>query len=422
MSRSQFHPDNYALPVANSSVPPEWLSNSDPKPIASSLTTAVITSLSANQAPSGRSEISIPLGQSAGILTQGYIKMTIRFSGCGNAGVLRFKGHNALATSVINRYTFSVNGVPIDTIQNADRVYTDIISHASSAPWLRNDAVELLYANRPLTVSAGGIASITVCIPLLGLLGANAFPAYLCNGTANIALDYNTVARSIRGDATVAAAAPTFEIQNVQFICDRVNPEQQFIDSVRGEISMGKKFVLPYTAIQSTSLVESAGNNNLQMGVNVSSLRGVVMSHALTADLTTVANFGYSESNSLSQFQVSCDGRLLSNVVYDAVNTPAVVFAESQKSFSRLLDSAVSDAIGAYDYTSLTNTSNYLTQSFFAGVSGMRCASNLQFTGTPVSVLGIQWSVLASTYTAFFTVLADQQCLIDASGNVELVR
>ena len=421
MSRSQFHPDNY-LPASQSSVPPEWMSNADPKPVASSLTTAVITSLSSNQAPSGRSEISIPLGQSAGILTQGYIKMTVRFSGCGNAGVLRFKGHNALATALINRYTFSINGVPIDTIQNADRVYGDIISHGSSADWVRNDASILLYANRPITVSAGGIATITVCIPLLGLLGANAFPAYLCNGTANIALDYNTVARSIRGDATVVGASPTYEIQNVQFICDRVNPEQAFIDSVRSEIAMGKKFVLPYTAIQSTSLVESAGNNNLQMGVNVSSLRGVVMSHALTADLTDASTYGYSLANTLSQFQVSCDGRLLSNVVYDTSNAPAVVFAESQKCFSRLFDSSVSDPVGAYDYTTLSNDPNYLTQSFFAGVSGMRCNSVMAFTGTPTSVLGIQWTVVASTYTAFFTVLSDQQCLVDASGNVELVR
>lgn len=422
MSTSQFHPNNYMLPASQSSVPPSWMSNSDPKPVASTLQTAVVTSLSANQAPSGRTEISIPLGQSAGIISQPYIKMTVAFSGCGNAGVLRFKGHNALATSLINRYTFSINGVPVDTISNADKVYQDIISHGSSADWLRNDATVLMYANRPVTVSAGGLATITVTIPLLGLLGANAFPAYLCNGTANIALDYNTVARAIRGDATVAAASPTFEIQNVQLIFDRVNPEQSFIDAIRGEIAMGRKFVLPYTAIQSTSLVESAGQNNLQMGVNVSSLRGLVMSQTLTADLTAVANYGYSLSNSLSQFQVSADGRLISNVLFDTTTQPAVVFAESQKCFSRLFDSSVSDAVGAYDYSSVSNDSNYLTQSFFAGVSGMRCNDRLQFSGTPVSVLGIQWTVVASTYTAFFTVLSDQQCLIDSAGNVELVR
>ncbi len=422
MSNSQFHPNNYMLPASQSSVPPSWMSNSDPKPVASTLQTSVVTSLSANQSPSGQTQLSIPLGQSAGIISQPYIKMAIRFSGCGNAGVLRFKGHNALATSIINRYTFSINGVPVDTISNADRVYQDVIGHGSSAPYLRNDATVLLYANRPITVSAGGIATITVCIPLLGLLGANSFPAYLCNGTANIALDYNTVARSIRGDATVVGASPTFEVQNVQLIYDRVNPEQSFIDAVRSEIAMGKKFVIPYTAIQSTSLTESAGQNNLQMGVNTSSLRGVIMSHALTADLTDNSTYGYSLSNGLSQFQVSADGRLISSVLYDTVNQPAVVFAESQKSFSRLFDSSVSDAVGSYDYTTVSNDSNYLTQSFFAGVSGMRCNDRLQFSGTPISVLGIQWTVVASTYTSFFTVLADQQCLVDSSGNVELVR
>jgi hypothetical protein len=46
----------------------------------------------------------------------------------------------------------------------------------------------------------------------------------------------------------------------------------------------------------------------------------------------------------------------------------------------------------------------------------------LAFSGSPVSVLGLNYSTTAATYTLFITFISGYQLLIDSSGAVEIVR
>ena len=89
------------------------------------------------------------------------------------------------------------------------------------------------------------------------------------------------------------------------------------------------------------------------------------------------------------------------------------MFAELNKCFGRLFDASISDTC---------TQATYLTTAFAVGVSAQRCNEALAFSGSPVSVLGLQTSVGASVTTMFCTFISDYQLLVDASGSVEIVR
>lgn len=419
---SQFH-NPYYLPSQTQEVPDEWKSNANARPVSSSLQTVVVSSMSGSQAPSGRINLSIPAGPTAGIMQNPYLKFKMTVSGAGNAAASKFGFSAQLCTALINRYVFSINGVIVDTISNADLVYNDLIAHVSSADYQRNDLSVLMNAYTTMTSSAGGAYEKSFCIPLLGCLSAPSFPLYLCNGQVSIDIDLNTPARAFFGAWDAAA---TFTISGVQLVYDRITVSDEFVSSVKAEQMAGKKFVVPYTNVQSILVNESAGANNLNVGLNVSSLDSVLLSHVLTADLSDRTASKASASNSLTQYQVTLDGRLINAVNFNSTTEEAACFMEAQKALSRAWDASVSDPVGEYTVGSAANAgstiSSYLTRNFFVAVNGKRCNSRLSFVGTAASVCNIQWTVNAATYSAHILFLSGQQLLIDAQGNVELLR
>lgn len=419
----------YILPAMQESVPPEWKSSTAPKPVASTVQTVAVSSLSAAQNAGGHIDLSLPLGSSAGHASQMYVKFNLSIQKAAHADTATtwcFKGASRLCTSLFSRYTTSVNGVVIDSINSFAETADLLLTHASSADWLRNDAGVLMGACKQFSIPAATTSStpITFVMPLIGFLSGN-IPLYLMNGMLNIGLDLNPVARAIR--ASGGGAVTGYTISGVQVVYDRVSLDQSFIDQVRAEIAQGQQYVIPMKNIQTTSTVESGGNNNLSLGLNVSSCESVLMSQILTADQTTIANFGYSLPNGLSQFSVSADGRLVS-AINQTYTERAVMFAEAQKALSRAFSADCSDPCGTITVADgiASALDLYETQSFFAGQSLQRCSSDLSFKGTPVSVLNLQWTAGAvvdgATYTAFVTVISGYQCLIDAAGNVTLVR
>jgi len=395
----------YILPASMDSIPEAFRSNRSAKPIPCVLQTVNIPALSANASASGTSVIQIPCGASAGIMLNPYLSFKVNLT-CADA-VTYFKGSSRSGSAVINRLSTYVNSVQVDNVQNADQVYDCLFAHSTSADWLSHDA-------RVLMKSEQSMASATdhnIVLPLIGLLGSQqAFPLYLINGQLQISLDYNTVVRALYN----ATAAPTaFEIKDVQLIYDRLQPEQAFIDSVRGQMMQGQNFVYAYTNYQSVPKV-SAANSTFNYGLNVSSLRGVIQTSVLTADLSDGKTQGVSASNGLSQFRVSLDGRLINSNTLNSTSNPAVCFAEAQKCLSRVFDASITDAV--------STPANYLSSWFFAGTSCQRVNEGLAFAGSPCSVLSVETSAAGATYTDFLLFISDYQLLVDASGSVQMIR
>ena len=412
----------YFLPASRDSIPEAYCSNKNPKPIPSSVQCVNVPSLTGNANASGTTIIQIPCGSSAGIMCNPYLRFTLTTTNTANAGGRQyFKGSVGACTAIFNRISTYVNSTQIDNIQNADQVYDMLLAHSSSADWLAHDATLELGAGVGYDVSAGGDTAKTFTVPLIGLFGSSqAFPLYLVNGTVQVQLDYNSIVRSFYITATANAAAPTaMVVSNVQLVYDRIQPEQAFIDSVRQSMmSAGSKFVYGYTNYQNSTLNTSAGQQTLNYGINVSSLRALVSNQILTADLSSAISQGLSVVNGLSQYIVSLDGRLVNNNVLDAANAPAVVFAELNKCFGRLFDATISDST----LVTSTGTNEFATKNFAVGVSAQRTNENLAFSGSPVSIVGLQVTTTAANYTLYNTFISDYQLLISVEGSCEIVR
>jgi len=402
----------YILPASYDSVPQAFMSNKSAKPIPSSVQTVNIPALTASANASGTSIIQLPCGSSAGIMLNPYIRLDVTPTGGDGTSVWQWKGVSKSACALLNRLSTYINSVQVDNIQNADQVYDTLFSHSTSADWLAHDAQVLMGSS----VSTTGQATQTIVLPLIGALGTQqGVPLFALNGTLQIQLDYNTVARAFYVSAFTALTG--FTISNVQLVYDKVSVEQAFVEKVKSDMAMGNKYVLGYTNFQSTTIQSAAGTAFFNYGLNVSSLRALVGQQMLTADLSTIGNQGLSLVNGLSQFQVSLDGRLINSNTLNAAANPALVFAELNKCFSRLFDASITDIC-----TGPAGASPYASASFAVGVSAQRCNEALAFAGSPVSVVGLNFTTSASTYTMFLTFISDYQMLIDSSGSIELVR
>jgi hypothetical protein len=263
----------------------------------------------------------------------------------------------------------------------------------------------------------------------LGLLGSqSAFPLFLVNGTLQIQVDFQSnIAAIVNADANCAITDIKFS--EVQLVYDKISCEQAFVDSVRADMMKGNKFVFGYTNYQLTSVSNLASANaTFNYGLNVSSLRGIVMAQYDTDAIPKAATASPSIANDLTAFQVSLDGRQISNVNHNLSLRPAVAFAELQKCMGRLFDASISELSGAIAVSvgaAVVNTADqnpYNTARFAIGASAQRVNEGLAFSGTPCSVASIQYTQGATAVTSFLIFISDQQLLVTADGSVELVR
>jgi hypothetical protein len=394
-------------------VPSSFKSNLAPRPINCVLQTVVVPSTSANANLGTTSTIQVPLGNSAYICNP-YLRFKVVYTGV-DTETFSFKGAAGGASALISSFQTSINSTLVDNIQNFGLgVMEPILSHSSSRDWLVQDGSVLMNTNK--TVSTLGAAGLTevYCLPLLGMLGSQqAFPAWAINGVLQININWvSSLANALTTSGAASVTGVSF--QELSFVYDRVAVEGDFIAKMKQDMmSSGAKYCYGFTNYQSLTAISTNGQNTINTGLNVSSLRGVIMTSVLTADLTALQNNGYSLRNGLSNFQVSLDGRLINSSILDATAAPAVVFMELQKVFSRCFDSSVTDN---------STKANYLTQSFAAGVSACRVAESLAFQGSPTSVVGLALTQSAATYTNYIVYISDYQLLIGADGQVDLVR
>ena len=450
---------HYILPASHDSIPEAFRSCKSAKPIPCSLQTVNVVSLSGNQTQGGSSIIQIPCGASAGIMMNSYVRFSVQFTGGTSiaAAGFSFKGAAQAATMCIQSVQTYVNSVQVDNLQNAWNIYDTLLTHSTSNDWLQHDGTLMLGTGVNYGIGTATSSPIyTFAIPLIGLLGSQqSLPLYLLNGTLQIQINWQPNVTAVyqsgavpllNGTTASIVADPLFTgmtISNVQCVYDKVTPEGAFVDKVRHDMMSGAKYVFSYTNYASTSVaVVSASQVNLNYGLNVSSLRGVVMSQYNSANLNAVFasytgagnnQFAGSISNGLTQFQVALDGRLISSLALNTVTDPVLAFAELQKSFGRIFDASITDPVVNVSTTaSLTagasSGGSYVSQFFAIGASAQRVNEGLSFEGSPASILNVMFNPSTTgssafiNSTAYFLLIADFQLLIDSTGSVEIVR
>lgn len=414
----------YVLPASMDAVPQGFRSNRDPKPVASQLQTVNVPSLTGNATANGNSVIQIPCSASSGYGCNFYLRFNVQLTGTQAAdGYWQFKGGVASCSSLINRLSTYVNSTQIDNLQNCDEVYDTVLAHGTSKSFIDQDA-KVLMGSGVVFKETKATAGVNRCfvVPLLGLLGSQqAFPLFAVQGTLQVSIDWNNFNRALWAHDNASPKVGTntwgidgFNISNVQLCYDKIMVEEAYVNQVRAEMAQGQNFIYAYTNYGTTTLVSAgASSPTLNYGLNVSSLRAVVANQIATADLSEIKNQALSINNSMSAFQTSLDGRLISSLVLDSVQAPAVVFSELNKCFSKLFDSSVSD---------LSDQATYLTNYYAVGNHCLRTNEALAFSGSPCSVLSIQTTVGATASTLFFILISDMQLVISSEGGIVIAR
>lgn len=399
----------YVLPFQTEAVPSSMKSSGAPRPINCVISTVSVPATSGSAQAGGLTTVQIPLGNAA-YMANPYLRFKVTVTTGGNSARY-FKGAARAATAAISSYQTSINSTLIDNVLNYGQVADSLFAHACSSNYLTKDGSVLFNAG---TQTANAVNSEIYVVPLLGLLASQqAMPLWLIQGTLSININWASLGAMFAGTAA-ADSILTATFSDVALVYDRITVEGDFIAKMKADMmGSGAKYVYNYTAYQSLSAVSTNGQNTINTGLNVSSLRAVTLTSPVTADLTAQTATGYSIVNGLSQFQVSLDGRLISNTPIDAVAAPAAAFAELNKCYSRLFDSAVDD---------LSTKASYLDTSFAAGVNCCRVAEGLSFQGSPCSVVSVALTQNAATATNFITFISDQSLLIGADGAVDLVR
>jgi hypothetical protein len=399
-------------------VPQAFRSNRDPKPVASQLQTVNVPALTGNASSSGNSVIQIPCSANSGYGCNFYLRFNVKLQGGNDKVYWQFKGGVGACSSLVNRLSTYVNSTQIDNLQNCDEVYDTVLAHGTSKSFIDQDAKLLMGTGVVFQeAKANNSASRCFVMPLLGLLGSQqAFPLFAVQGTLQVSIDWNSLARSVYITDNTGVATG-FEISNVQLCYDKIMVEEAYVNQVRSEMAQGQNFIYSYTNYGTTT-APSGSSQTLNYGLNVSSLRAVVANQITTSDLSDATKQGLSIVNGLNQFQTSLDGRLISSLVLDAVNANPVVFSELNKCFSKLFDSSVSDL------ATITNAgvNEYNTNYFAVGNSCARTSEALAFAGSPCSVLSIQYSTGATACTLFFTIIADMQLVIGVDGSIVIAR
>ena len=402
----------YVLPFQMEAVPSTMKSNQAPRPIASVINTVVVPSTSGNASAGGLATIQVPLGNAA-YMANPYVRFRLVVTTGGNSA-RKFKGVVNAASAAISSYQTSINSTLVDNILNYGVGVSDTLyAHSCSSNYLTKDGSVLFNS---LTTTADTVNDELYCLPLLGLLSSQqAFPLWLIQGTLQININFASLGQMF-SDTAAANSILTATFSDVALVYDRITVEGDFIAKMRGDMmASGAKYVYNFTNYQSLSAISTNGQNTINTGLNVSSLRAVTMTTPVTADLIIQNSVGggLSLRTGLSQFQVSLDGRQISNVTLNALTSPSLVFAELNKCYSRLFDSAVDD---------ISAKATYLTDSFAVGVNCCRVAEALSFQGSPCSVCGISLTQTAATGTNFITFISDQSLLIGADGSCDLVR
>lgn len=113
------------------------------------------------------------------------------------------------------------------------------------------------------------------------------------NGVLQININWNSIAGAyaLSSEAGPQTNPPTALVfSELCLVYDKISVEQEFVAKMRADMAAnGSKFVYNFTNYQTMTAPSVNGQSTLNVGLNVSSLRAVVMTSVLTADNTSTA-------------------------------------------------------------------------------------------------------------------------------------
>jgi len=405
------------LASMNEDVPTSIGSDVRPRPIPSSVRTVSIASSNGAQKANGFNSFWLPSGSSAGIIKpySMYLRTKIKVSGTA-AKTFKFASQAETANSSIERMTATMNNQQIEQL-NHYNVWADILlSNTTSKSFYETDAAILMGANVQYTFDGNGNCEINVVLPILLSTFNNpkGVPLYLLNQPIQIQVDWASLANTFFGTDSPAAAITDVEYSNSYLVYQSINVDEQYKNAVRmsmADPSNPKLYQLNITNVLGSNVSHASSTISQNLGVNYSSLRGVVYTNIIDPANTTTGGRA-AKKNGQTNAKLLLDGTTVNNFQLD--NT-AVIKAELDATFGNLWDS---------NMTFISTPANYETEIFAAGIGTTKFQDgSCSFVGMPCQNLQLEInSDTTNGNKLYYFLLSDQAITIDAMGNVVMIR
>ena len=437
------NPKNYSYGPSNEAgIPESFTSSVDQKMMSCYTIIKQVTSQSSDQYSNGLIMMQIPSGSGCGYLKSGscYLSCRIGFTQSSNAAnMIAFQGGlspsgttpalvaspslgGGSASAIISRLNVSIGGVLVNSIQNYRVLHDQILNHCTSDAYRKNDSSIMEFTGKALSSTIAN-GSLDVVIPILAPIfnDEQSIPLFLLNSPIVVEILLNNVNEAL---AYTTTAVTEFVVIKAALVYECVIPSPDFEISVKQRLQSGSMWTMNTDDYYNMSLANSA-SINFNIGLNLSSIKGVLY----TFSPTPVAGqyHGYSGDNQ-TDFKLYLDSRLINQT--GLLDTRALQYAEFQRTIGALFDYVTTSSnYGLMPVLSNINvvTGNlhgaYKDETFCGGIACNRSSdSSFAFTGTPAQTINITRECTGTAGTLYLMILYSQMLMIDATGNVSIMR
>lgn len=408
---------------------------------------AIPASSGQSTGPSSTILFTIPTGGNAFIKPNSmYLRAKVVVSLTGGAGVSwKFAGNCAAdafgtvpaydfggASSLLNRINVNLGGT-VMSYQNYNHFRNAVLPHSLNSQYFQTDLRQLEYSGVTKTATADTAQSKTVyvSIPLwLPIFNAQqAFPSLLMTSNITMELLTETVNNAFAGATT---AISNYTLSDLYLVYEEIQVSPEFKSALVSS-KAGQMYNISVNDWWSMGPTNADQSMRYQIGCNLSSLKAVVFTEQLTADVATALVEKKYCSNGLLNYTIYVDNFPVSppNITDDSY-----CFAEMNRALQKLNDSNTCSYLEPATNTVSTGLRNaYTSNNFLAGASTL-VISDWGYSSCGISASTVtlelnhgtpdasQWQT-ATAYAAaslYSFLLHDSIVSIDVSQGIVAVR
>lgn len=412
------------IPAEQVDVPASMQSNNDARVFHANKRIVSVASSNGDQRSGGMLSFILPSGMGSGFLKSNscYLKCTVAVTQVDAGGAAApswaFRQYGS-AHSIISRETLLASGAILESLSQANKLYSSLLLHASNYAYAAGD--DKLY--QCSFNGDNGITSVDVVIPIIlgSFCSSQDFPLFLVN-SLQLNLDLDNVLNAIT--QLSANAVSEFNVSKATLVFDQVIPDSSFEMSVKQMLMQGKIYNLPINTWYNLRTAQT-GAITQNIGLNSSSLKAVLWN---TVAREGQRDAGHFTNGGQTSVKLYLDGALVSNHNLDNVpqqfvemNRALNTFADCDRTSVAPADDTAGNAV-ANDF--LANASRitralYASGAYLGGLSTSKSSEgNFSMSGLPCSSAVLEFlGTGAGAVGTFFIYCALQQIvLIGADG------
>ena len=358
------------------------------------------------------------------------------FAGQSNSATTNLGG----ASSIINRINCLIGGTSL-SYPNYQHFRNAVLPHVVSNQFISNDLRQLEYAGVALvgnsTASTATVPStlsnvVSVAIPLFipPFCSNQAFPSLLLQTPISIEILTENVKSAFY---SIESEVTDYSVSSASLVYETITVSSEFKQALL-QSKAGQMYNIKLNDWMSVGPTASQNPLIYQIGCGLSSLRSVLWTYQLAADLTaTTGKPKKYASNGLTDYKVHVNNLQIS------VNNPdndAVAYAELNRALSKINDYNITSSFNVETNTNTSGLRNtYTSHNFLAGAScDVFSDYGYDQTGIPASTVTLEltssnpsarkWQANTAHDSAnlYVFMMHDSLLSVDVSSGVVMVR